>query len=382
MTRDLTVSLDNQVQLIEGFGGCFNELGWTCLAHLKDDDRESIFHELFAPGVGANFSLCRTPVGANDFSRAWYSYDEVIGDFALDHFSIANDLETLVPFIKLALRYNPSLRLWASPWSPPSWMKRNGFYAEASQPSDRPPNGIRPEQLGKAGVDMFVSEDRYYTAYANYFGQYIDTYKEQGIGIGMVMPQNEFNSPQPFPSCTWTPESLARFIRYLGPVMSQRGVDVFFGTLEQSDPALLEAVIDDLKAAKYIRGVGVQWAGKDALPHNSEGPSWPADLPVRAGVRRRKQQLAPLRPLLGSHEVLFRTRDQRVYVLESCVAGWRGESLGMAAELAHHCRCVHRNLSLQSRVLLDEAFQPLRPARREPPSNKRHPRRRSRLPKS
>ena len=58
------------------------------------------------------------PVGANDFSRDWYSYDEVPGDFALEHFSIANDLETLVPFIKSALGYQPKLKLWASPWSP------------------------------------------------------------------------------------------------------------------------------------------------------------------------------------------------------------------------------------------------------------------------
>ena len=94
---DVFVQTDEPRQAIEGFGACFNELGWTSLSALSAGDRDSVLRELFAPGVGANFTLCRMPVGANDFSRDWYSYDEVEGDFALEHFTIANDLETLVP---------------------------------------------------------------------------------------------------------------------------------------------------------------------------------------------------------------------------------------------------------------------------------------------
>ena len=269
-TVNLDVFTEDRFQTIEGFGCCFNELGWTSLQALSPNDRENIFRELFTPstgtaGAGANFNICRMPVGANDFSRGWYSYDEIPGDFALEHFTIANDLETLVPFIKSALRCRPSLRLWASPWSPPSWMKRNGYYAEALPQPGFPPNGIKPEQVGAEGSDMFIPEDRYYTAYANYFGRFIDAYKQQGIDIGMVMPQNEFNSAQAFPSCTWTPYGLARFIQSLGPVMSERGVAVFFGTLERAHPNLLDVVLSDQKAGRYITGAGLQWAGKGAL---------------------------------------------------------------------------------------------------------------------
>jgi glucosylceramidase len=82
----------------------------------------------------------------------------------------------------------------------------------------------------------------------------------------MVMPQNEFNSAQNFPSCTWTPEGLAEFIRYLGPQMSERKVAIFFGTLERGDPKLLEVVMADPEARRYISGLGAQWAGKNALP--------------------------------------------------------------------------------------------------------------------
>lgn len=120
---DVELEVNQPQQTIEGFGTCFNELGWIALSMLSDKDRESIMKELFAPGVGANFTICRMPVGANDFLRNWYSYDETDGDFEMKHFSIANDLETLIPFIKNAQKYNPSLKLWASPWSPPTWMK-------------------------------------------------------------------------------------------------------------------------------------------------------------------------------------------------------------------------------------------------------------------
>lgn len=259
---------------IEGFGACFNELGWTSLQALPDDQRDAIFHELFSPGVGANFTLCRMPIGANDFSRGWYSYDEQPNDFALDHFSIANDLETLVPFIQAAQRHNPSLELWASPWSPPSWMKHNGHYAAQLQRPGLPPNGLKPDQVGKEGTDLFILEDKYLKTYASYFGRFIDAYRQQGISIGMVMPQNEFNSAQPFPSCTWTPAGLAKFLRVLGPEMSRRNVEIFFGTLERGNEALLEAVLADPDARPFIKGVGVQWAGKAALATiHAEHPS-------------------------------------------------------------------------------------------------------------
>src|SRR5689334_13533961 len=157
---DVVVQTERPQQTIEGFGACFNELGWTSLAALDAEERDGIFRELFAPGVGANFTICRMPVGANDFSRDWYSYDETPGDFALEHFSVANDLETLVPYIKAAKAQQPALRLWASPWSPPTWMKTNKHYAAALPPPGIE-TGIRPDQVGREGTDMFVQDERY-----------------------------------------------------------------------------------------------------------------------------------------------------------------------------------------------------------------------------
>ncbi|MEE3623858.1 hypothetical protein UCD39_07620 [Nitrospirillum sp. BR 11752] len=125
--RDVEVRLDRPLQTMVGFGGAFSEKGWEALRTLPEAQRAAVLDALFAPaegpgegpGAGLCFTLCRTPMGANDIARGWYSYDEVDGDFALDHFSIANDHETLIPFIREARARQPDLRLWASPWSPP-----------------------------------------------------------------------------------------------------------------------------------------------------------------------------------------------------------------------------------------------------------------------
>ena len=263
------VDLEHPQQVIEGFGASFNEFGWDALGLLSDSDRAEVMRALFEPGVGLNFSLCRMPVGANDFSRDWYSYDEVDGDFALDHFSIEHDHETLIPFIRAAQQYQPAVRLWASPWSPPTWMKSNGHYA-CSMPMalwQRAENGLQPHQVRAEDTDTFIQDDRYFEAYAQYFGKFIDAYAEQGIRIGMVMPQNEFNSAQVFPSCTWTPDGLARFVRHLGPEMAKRDVEIFLGTLERPKEWQAETVLDDEVAGAFVTGVGVQWAGKGAIPY-------------------------------------------------------------------------------------------------------------------
>jgi glucosylceramidase len=266
---DVAVDIANPKQTIEGFGTCFNELGWTSLSALGDADREAVFKELFEPGFGANFTVCRMPVGANDFSRNWYSYNETDGDFEMKNFSIDNDKETLVPFIKNALKYNADLKIWASPWSPPTWMKYNKHYACCPMGSFFDlayRNNILPEQVGREGTNMFIQEDAYFKAYALYFRKFIEAYRNENISIAMVMPQNEFNSCQPFPSCTWLSSGLNKFVgEYLGPAMKETGVELMFGTMERPTPAMVDTLLQDPKSSLYITGAGFQWAGKKAI---------------------------------------------------------------------------------------------------------------------
>lgn len=297
---DLEIYLTEEQQTIDGFGSCFNELGWTSLSVLNDADRELILDELFSPGVGASFTICRMPVAANDFSLNWYSYNETDGDFAMEKFSIENDKKTLIPFIKNAKKYNPDLKVWASPWSPPAWMKYNKHYASRSSAfladimkqqfsqqtegadsarttalmerfktmfDPRYQNDLPPDRQGTEGTDMFIQEDPYLEAYALYFSKFIKGYREEGIDIFAVMPQNEFNSAQTFPSCCWTAAGLSRFIgSYLGPAMTDLGVDIYFGTMERPTEALVDTILNDEKSGPYIKGLGFQWAGKEALP--------------------------------------------------------------------------------------------------------------------
>ena len=276
---DVVINTQLTLHEIEGFGTCFNELGWTSLQRLNETDREAIMKELFDPGAGANFTICRMPVAANDFARNWYSYNETEGDFDMANFSIANDQETLIPFIKNALQYNPNLKLWASPWSPPQWMKYNKHYAAKSLlptsgfQSDEwgidqrgLGNGLPPEREGKEGTNMFIQENEYFEAYALYFQKFIRSYRAEGIDISMVMPQNEFNSAQVFPSCTWTAAGLAKFVgEYLGPAMQEIDVDIMFGTMERPNEALVDTILTDDQAKEYVKGVGFQWAGKESI---------------------------------------------------------------------------------------------------------------------
>jgi glucosylceramidase len=263
------IETDNTLQTIDGFGACFNELGWTSLRLLPDEDRLSVMKELFAPGYGANFTICRMPLGANDFSRNWYSYNETDGDFGMENFSIANDYETLVPFIREAQTHNPSLRLWASPWSPPSWMKYNKHYA-CAVPNDNLAepyrNDLTADRQGAEGTNMFMQENEYFKAYALYFKKFVEAYKREGIDIFMVMPQNEFNSCQIFPSCTWTAAGINRFVgEYLGTEMESIGVELVFGTMERANTLLTDTLLKDKSSSRYIQGVGFQWAGKGAI---------------------------------------------------------------------------------------------------------------------
>ncbi len=268
-TLAFEISLSDKGQEVDGFGACFNELGWTSLSLLSAEDRAEVIEELFAPNTGANFNICRMPVAANDFSTDWYSYNETEGDFAMENFSIDHDKETLIPFIHSALERNPELKIWGSPWCPPSWFKYNKHYAARTEDHKIDAayhNGLDPKKRGWEGNDMFIQEPEYLEAYALYFEKYIKAYREQNINIFAVMPQNEFNSAQIFPSCLWKAESLGNFVGdYLGPKMSALGVDIMIGTVERANTLLVDTMLNNPACRQYVKGVGFQWAGKGAI---------------------------------------------------------------------------------------------------------------------
>lgn len=259
-----------EFQKLRGFGGCFNELGYQALTkYVSAEDRETVFRELFSPEE-LNFTFNRTPVGANDFAEQWYSYDEEDGDYDLKHFSVEHDDSSLVPYIRKAQQYQPDLQLFASPWSPPTWMKFPKVY----------------------NFGRIVMTPENLTAYAHYFVKYIKAYAERGIRINQLHVQNEVFADQKFPSCLWSSEDMRVFVRdYLGPIFAQEGIDtaIFLGTLNGPEDMswtgggygmkldnysrYVDNILFDDEARKYIAGVGYQWAGQHAIARTHQ--SWP-----------------------------------------------------------------------------------------------------------
>ncbi len=262
------ICTSDTAQVIDGFGGCFNELGWVALSVLDASARNEVLRLLFDPCDGCRFDLCRMPMGANDFSTGWYSYNETPGDLLMEHFSIDRDREAIIPFIRAAREIQPALRLWASPWCPPSWMKRSGRYASAAA------NGNWGQGAGNSSADFVqashIKDDPdILRAYADYFVKFLEAYRAGGIPIESVHPQNEVFANQIFPSCLWTKKLLVEFIAgYLHPALQRAGLDtsIWLGTLNGDDRDYVERALNHPRLAGIIEGVGVQWAAKKILP--------------------------------------------------------------------------------------------------------------------
>ena len=261
---------EKEQQIIDGFGGCFNELGWESLNILPAESREGIMASIFDPLNGCKFSICRMPMGANDYAVDWYSLNETKDDFAMENFSIIRDKKRLIPYIQTAQKYNPDLKVWASPWCPPSWMKTNNHYACKPAPvNDLKEEGRGIEKNQLPVVSQFRMEEKYLSAYALYFTKFLEAYEKEGIDIYAVHVQNEPNSCQNFPSCIWTPYDLTTFIGdYLGPQFEEQSpsTEIWLGTIERPQVNRIDTIIQNEKAVKYINGVGFQWGGKGAIP--------------------------------------------------------------------------------------------------------------------
>jgi glucosylceramidase len=257
-------------QKMNGFGGCFNEQGYAALGCLAQAEQDRLLRELFAPGEeGCNLTLCRMPIGANDYSFDWYSLNETPGDYGMKHFSLERDRRALIPYIRRALSYQPGLKLFASPWSPPAWMKNPPVY-----------------NWGK-----LIKTEENLKAYALYFRRFLEEYEREGIRVHQVHVQNEPVANQKFPSCMWTGEELGDFIKgYLGPELRSNGLDteIWLGTINAPGCDYKRLIFDkwatedydyyantvlmDGEARKYIAGVSYQWGGKIAIQRTYE--SW------------------------------------------------------------------------------------------------------------
>jgi len=243
-----TVFVDpaRQFQVIEGFGGAFTEASAVTLQKLSPANRERVLRAYFDPKEGHAYSLCRTHINSCDFSLGNYAYDEVPGDTELKHFSIARDRRALLPMIKDAQKIaGGNIKLFASPWSPPAWMKTNG-------------------QMNGGGKLKPESRD----AWARYYVRFIQEYAKEGVPIWGLTVQNEPAAVQPWDSCVYTAEEESDFVRdHLGPTLHGAGLShVKVMIWDHNRDLIVERVCpayEDPAAARYIWGAGFHWYGRD-----------------------------------------------------------------------------------------------------------------------
>ncbi|MBQ0116193.1 MAG: glycosyl hydrolase family 30 [Bacteroidales bacterium] len=266
---DVVKVTGNRAQTLEGLGGCFNELGWDVLCKVSEQQRNDVINKLFGKDE-ANFSYCRMPIGSSDFAMNYYSLNDVADDYDMINFNINRDRYILLKYIKAAQQVRPDLKIWASPWTPPAWMKTNNHYASTYDNDTPNHNGLtrdKEQELDRTGLKM---ERGVLRAYALYFSKFVQAYANEGVDIKAICVQNEPCSPTKYSSCPWRPEDLAYFVgNFMGPQFEKDGIktEIFLGTCNRDNPAWSRTALDDPKAKKYWAGEGFQWDGWKALPY-------------------------------------------------------------------------------------------------------------------
>ena len=242
-TIDVTVN-DTAAQNWDGMGGTFNEVGWNVLMMLTPAERDRAMKLLFDATEGARFQNGRIPIGASDYAMSRYTLNETAGDTAMNSFSITRDNQYLIPYIKAALAIKPDVSLWASPWTPPSWMKTT--------------NAIDGGSMKEDATTL--------QAFALYLAKFVEEYGKVGINIKAIHPQNEPGYETRYPSCLWTAAGMTTLIgSHLGPLFASRNItaQIYLGTMSNNDAGkdgtIVTAVNGNATAAGYVKGYGLQW---------------------------------------------------------------------------------------------------------------------------
>jgi glucosylceramidase len=294
-TATVTVNDTSAAQKWEGMGAAFNELGWKYLT--TTDMQNKAIGLLFSASDGANFAWGRIPIGASDYAEIRYTPEDIQGadpapdstesnrpaaDTSLSKFSLDRDKTKLIPYIKAAQAVKKDLRFWASPWTPPIWMKTG--YKKDSGASPKPNPNVPTKPSYYDGGSM-KSDTTILAAYAQYFVKFVQGYKDQGINIEIVSPQNEPGYDQNYPSCLWDKATYTTFIgKHLGPAMQPLGVKLMLGTLSNEsagkDADNAAAALADSTAKSFLSVIGAQWGMLDASklsPLGSSLPVWASE---------------------------------------------------------------------------------------------------------
>lgn len=234
----ILINPETSYQTMDGFGFTLSQGSAVHLLGMSDLVRKTLLEELFGSGVNQiGISYLRLAVAASDLNETPFSYndlqDSMAVDLELESFDLGPDRKDVIPILKEILAINPAIKLMASPWSPPAWMKDN------------------KDTRGGSLLEEFEA------VYAQYLLKYIQAMRAEGIEIDALTIQNEPLHPGNNPSLLMLPEQQARFIgMHLGPAFRDAGIKtkilIYDHNADRPDYPI--AVLSDSLANPFIDG--------------------------------------------------------------------------------------------------------------------------------
>ncbi|WP_158727892.1 MULTISPECIES: glycoside hydrolase family 30 beta sandwich domain-containing protein [unclassified Flavobacterium] len=235
------VNPDKTFQSLLGIGGAVTDASAEVFAKLSSDKKQEFLNAYYSKDKGIGYSLMRTTIHSSDFASGSYTYVKE-GDTELKTFSVEHDRDFKIPLIKKATETaGGKITLYASPWSPPAFMKSN-------------------KGMLKGGTLL----PEYFQSWAMYYTKFVKAYEKEGIPIWGISIQNEPMAVQTWESCVFTAEAERDFLKnFLGPTMKKEGLGAKKIIVWDHNRDLMvqraNTIFGDPEAAKYAWGMGFHW---------------------------------------------------------------------------------------------------------------------------
>jgi glucosylceramidase len=235
------VDANKQFQTFVGVGGALTDAAAEVFDLLPKAKQRELLNAYFDEAGGIGYKLARTNIHSCDFSSGSYTY-VAEGDAQLRSFSVAHDRQHRIPFIKQAIAATRGrLNIFASPWSPPAFMKDNNDMLHGGS--------LKPE---------------FHQSWANYFAKFIKAYQSEGVPIWGITVQNEPMATQKWESCIYSAEQERDFLKnYLGPTLRREGLaDRKIIAWDHNRDLIYQratTILSDPAAARFVWGIGFHW---------------------------------------------------------------------------------------------------------------------------
>jgi len=246
LSTEITIGYETEYQTVDGYGFAVTGGSAQHLSNMSDAARTELLNELFGLGEDQiGMSFIRISLGASDLNQAPYTYNDLAtgqSDVDLEQFSLQKDEEQLIPLLKEILEINPEIKIMASPWSAPAWMKEN--------------KSLKGGSLA----------EQYHEVYAAYLLRYIEEMQEHGISVDYLTVQNEPLHDGNNPSMYMEADQQTDFVKNsLGPLFAENNMStkliIYDHNPDRIDYPL--SVLNDADAKQYIDGSAFHLYGGD-----------------------------------------------------------------------------------------------------------------------